>query len=101
METALVKNQQLLKKYFKCYTKHDLLSITKIRRFETKLGERLQVAAYPGDLERSLEESTARFVLLGIPEDVGVKANYGLGGTDTAWMPFLHSFLNIQSNDFL
>ena len=28
-------------------------------------------------------------------------ANYGTGGTDTAWLPFLSSFLNMQSNDFL
>jgi formiminoglutamase len=100
METALVKNQQLLKKYFKFYNKQDLLSLTKIRKFETKLGERIQVVSDKNDLEKSLKQSNAKFVLLGIPEDVGVKANYGLGGTDTAWIPFLSAFLNIQSNDF-
>ena len=36
-----------------------------------------------------------------IPEDFGVKANYGIGGADTAWLSFLNSFLNIQSNDYL
>jgi formiminoglutamase len=39
--------------------------------------------------------------LLGIPEDIGIKANGGIGGADSAWFPFLSSFLNIQSNDFL
>lgn len=101
MENTLVKNHELLKKHFHFYNKQDLLAITKIRRFETKLGERLQVVANVNDLEKSLEQSTAKFVLLGIPEDVGVKANYGLGGTDTAWTPFLNAFVNIQSNDFL
>lgn len=87
--------------HFKFYNKQDVLSVTKIRRFETKLGERVQVVKDAGNLEASLKNSSASFVLLGIPEDIGVKANYGVGGTDTAWMPFLQSFLNIQSNDFL
>lgn len=86
---------------FKFYDKRDVLSLTRIRRFETKLGERLQVIADPNALEASLQESSAAFVLLGIPEDIGVKANMGIGGTDSAWLAFLHSFLNIQSNDFL
>ncbi|HVZ25386.1 MAG TPA: arginase family protein, partial [Sediminibacterium sp.] len=87
--------------HFRFYQKKDVLSMTRIRRFETKLGERVQVIADPANLEASLRQSTAAFVLLGIPEDIGVKANMGIGGADTAWMPFLQSFLQIQSNDFL
>lgn len=87
--------------YFKCYTKYDILSITHIRRFETKLGERLQVIADTNNLEHSLEKSTAKFVLMGIPEDIGVKGNYGRGGSDSLWRPFIEAFVNIQSNDFL
>lgn len=83
------------------YNKQDILSQTRIRRFETKLGERIQVLADPNNLLASLQQSSARFVLLGIPEDIGVKANYGIGGADSAWLPFIQSFLNIQSNDFL
>lgn len=90
-----------IKRYFKFYNKQDVLSITRIRRFETKVGERLQVISNTVNLDEALSNSTARYVIVGIPEDIGVKANYGVGGTDTAWMPFLHSFLNIQSNDFL
>ncbi|HEX7846185.1 MAG TPA: arginase family protein [Chitinophagaceae bacterium] len=86
--------------HLKLYNKQDVLSLTKLRRFETKLGERLQVLHDVNDIERSLRESTAKFVLFGIPEDLGAKGNYGIGGTDTLWIPFLQSFLNIQSNDF-
>jgi formiminoglutamase len=39
-------------------------------------------------------------VIVGIPEDIGVKANLGVGGADSSWTSFLQSFLNIQSNDF-
>ncbi|GAC1439589.1 MAG: formimidoylglutamase [Sediminibacterium sp.] len=87
--------------HFKFYDKQDVLSLTRIRRYETKLGERIQVLAQAASLEAALQQSSAPFVLLGIPEDIGVKANLGIGGTDSAWVPFLQSFLNIQSNDFL
>jgi len=86
---------------FRFYNKEDVLTLTKIRRFETKLGERVQLPYSKEQFEKILKESTARFALFGIPEDIGVKANEGLGGADTAWFPFLTAFLNIQSNDFL
>lgn len=86
--------------HLKIYNKQDILSLVRLRRFETKLGERLQVLT-GGSLDMALAQSTARFVLLGIPEDIGAKGNYGIGGADTLWIPFLQSFLNIQSNDFL
>jgi formiminoglutamase len=37
-------------------------------------------------------------VLLGIPEDIGVRANYGNAGTSKAWEASLGSLLNIQQN---
>jgi len=87
--------------HLKIYTKQDVLSYTKIRRFETKLGERLQIISNPKDLEESLQKTSARYVIIGVPEDIGVRANLGVGGADTAWQSFLDAFLNIQSNDFL
>jgi formiminoglutamase len=87
--------------HLKTYTKQDVLSLIKIRRFETKLGERIQVIKDLLELEKSIAESSARYILFGIPEDLGAKGNWGIGGTDTLWIPFLQSFLNIQSNDFL
>jgi formiminoglutamase len=86
--------------HFKFYDKEDVLSLTRIRRFETKLGERIRVINDKDHLEQSLKLSAAKYVLFGVPEDIGVKANYGTGGTDSVWVPFLTSFLNIQSNDF-
>jgi formiminoglutamase len=87
--------------HLKIYNKQDILSLTKLRKFETKLGEVLLVANNAADIEQSLIQSPAKYVLVGIPEDIGVKANDCIGGTDSAWIPFLQSFLNIQSNDFL
>jgi formiminoglutamase len=56
---------------------------------------------HDSDWVEQLRQSPAKYVLLGIPEDIGVKGNYGIGGADTNWLSFLSSFLNIQSNDFL
>lgn len=38
----------------------------------------------------------ANYVLLGIPEDIGVRANMGRPGADASWKEFLGSFLNFQ-----
>ena len=88
-------------KHFKFYEKKDILHYTKVRKFETKLGERVNVIEDHTNLELSLQKSHAKFVVFGVCEDIGVKANYGVGGTSTAWHPFMTAFLNTQSNDFL
>jgi len=85
---------------FKRYDKKQILSRTHLRRYETKLGEIILCDA-AGDVEKVIAQTTAKYILFGIPEDIGVKANLGKGGADSAWFPFLESFLNIQSNDFL
>jgi len=85
--------------HFRTYTRHDVLNITRLRRYETKLGERIRVAEDPGAIAAFLESTPSRFILFGIPEDLGIRANYGVGGADTAWEPFLRSFVNIQSTD--
>lgn len=87
--------------HLKIYTKQDILSLTRIRRFETKLGERLLVVHDPEQITQALQETSAKYVLFGIPEDLGAKGNFGTGGADTLWIPFLQHFFNIQSNDFL
>ncbi|MFN3665699.1 MAG: hypothetical protein ACK4S0_06060, partial [Sediminibacterium sp.] len=86
--------------HLKIYNKQDILSVTRIRRFETKIGERIQVLQHAPDLETAIRQSSAPFVLIGIPEDIGVLANQGVGGCDSAWIAFLQAFLNTQSNDF-
>ncbi len=87
-------------KHFRVYSKQDVLSLTKPRRFETKVGERIHVIADKVDLFEEISVSSASYILFGISEDIGVRANEGKGGADSTWIPFLSSFLNIQSNDF-
>lgn len=87
--------------HFKIYTKQDILSRTKIRKFETKLGERVLVAEGGSDLAASIARSAAEYVVVGIPEDIGASANEAIRGAASAWASFLDNFLNIQSNEFL
>lgn len=87
--------------HFRLFSKSDILSLTRIRKFETKLGERIRFITNNAAWQDELKNSAAGYVLIGIPEDIGVRANLGRGGADTAWIPFLSAFLNIQSNDFL
>jgi formiminoglutamase len=86
-------------KHFTFYTKQDLLNQTRLRRYETKLGEKLRIVEDPQKLVESLADSSSRYVLFGIPESIGIQANFGIGGAETAWPSFLQSFVNIQSTD--
>src|SRR5690606_6764944 len=73
-----------------------LLSLTKIREGETKFGERIKTV----NQLSGLDSTTAKYVVFGIPEDIGVQANNGISGTKYAWKTALKSLLNIQSNSF-
>jgi formiminoglutamase len=86
-------------KHFRYYSKQDILNITHLRRYETKLGEKLRSPEAEKDLVAQLAASSAKFVVFGIPEDVGVRANHGIGGADSSWLPFVNSFVNVQSCD--
>lgn len=81
----------------KIYTRDRILSLTDIRTGETKLGERVEIVA---DLE-ALALTNCKFVLLGLPEDVGIQANFGVTGARTMWDAALRALLNIQSTEKL
>ena len=87
--------------HFRQYDKKDILALTHTRLFETKLGEMVCGSTASEDIETMIKNTTARYIIFGIAEDIGVKANLGKGGADSSWFSFLDSFLNIQSNDFL
>ncbi len=75
------------------YTEEDVLDHTPVREGETKLGQRVHTVS---SLQQ-LEQCPARFVLLGLPEDIGVRANLGTGGTQSAWIPALTAIMSMQS----
>eukprot|EP00727_Mastigamoeba_balamuthi_P008136 m51a1_g3943 hypothetical protein (349) ;mRNA; f:296574-297965 len=76
---------------------HSLDQYTTKRPNETKLGE--QMLTLPaGGLAAA---SGARFVVVGVSEDIGPRANFGRGGATSAWTPALTALCNVQSNAFL
>ena len=82
------------------FTLTDLTKITNHRSSEIKFGERIQTVPKEMDILEFLEASDAEFVLFGIPEDIGVRANLGRPGTASAWESTLKSIGNIQHNKF-
>lgn len=82
------------------FKKKDLNTLLRLREGETKLGQTVQFCINE-NWENNLLNSKAQFVIIGIPEDIGVRSNYGRGGAHTAYKPALESFLNQQDNLFL
>lgn len=81
---------------FKFYTTRDVEKLINKRKGETKFGEKVTFIQDPAELTGS----DARFVLFGIPEDIGVRANSGKAGTANAWSVCLRSLLNVQDNKY-
>lgn len=82
------------------FTVNDLAKVTNHRSGEIKFGEKMIVLPKDADKIKFLQESEAKYVLLGIPEDIGVRANYGRPGTASAWENAIKSIANIQHNRF-
>jgi formiminoglutamase len=81
--------------YLQSSEAQDLQSLISKRAGETKLGE--CCSFFQGNnMKDALSAFQGKFVIIGLPEDIGVRANGGIGGTQTAWLPFLKSFVNIQ-----
>lgn len=82
------------------FTINDLAKVTNHRSGEIKFGEKMIVIPPGVDKVNFLKESEAQYVLLGIPEDIGVRANYGRPGAASAWQCAIKSIANIQHNRF-
>jgi formiminoglutamase len=82
------------------FTVNDLAKVTNHRSGEIKFGEKMITIPKGVDRLEFLKESDAKYVLLGIPEDIGVRANYGRPGAASAWESAIKSIANIQHNRF-
>lgn len=82
------------------YDHFKINEVTRPRVGEIRLGEK--VKTIPSNQKQNWQQALAdmpeRYVLLGLPEDIGVRANLGRGGAYSAWQPALSTLLNIQSN---
>ncbi len=78
----------------------DLAKITNHRSGEIKFGEKMITIPKEANVESFLKASEAKYVLLGIPEDVGIRANNGRAGAASAWDCAIKNIANIQHNRF-
>ncbi len=82
------------------FTISDLAKITNHRSGEVKFGEKMLTIPKNADIIHYLKECDAKYVLLGIPEDIGIRANFGRPGAASAWESAIKSIANIQHNRF-
>ena len=82
------------------FTASDLAKITNHRSGEIKFGEKMVTIPKGTDLNSFIKTTEAKYVLLGIPEDIGIRANYGRPGAASAWESAIKSIANIQHNRF-
>ncbi|MFI0426486.1 MAG: formimidoylglutamase [Flavobacterium sp.] len=81
-------------------TPFELAKITSHRSGEIKFGEKIITVPKEVDVFDFMSTCEAKFVLIGIPEDIGVKANLGRTGTASAYDSALKNLVNIQHNKF-
>jgi len=82
------------------FTISDLAKVTNFRSGEIKFGEKMFTVPKDADPESFLKNCEAPYVLFGIPEDIGIRANYGRPGAASAWESAISSIANIQHNRF-
>lgn len=70
------------------------------RSGESKFGEHISMLPSISNIYEQLKNLDVSHVIIGLPEDVGVFANYGKSGTSKAWDAFIKVLVNIQSNEF-
>ncbi len=99
-ENSIFGSKKTLMENMILFTVSDLTKYTSHRSGEIKFGERIHTIANDADMWDSLKNDDAEFVLFGIPEDIGVRANYGRPGTALAWESAIKSIVNLQHNKF-
>ena len=82
------------------FDKTTLNELLNKRLGESKFGEHIQILTSIFNIYEQLVNLDVIYVIIGLPEDVGVIANYGKTGTSKAWDSTLKVLLNIQSNEF-
>lgn len=78
----------------------DLAKMTRHRSGEIRFGEKMLTVPKSADALAFMANCDADFVLFGIPEDIGIRANSGRPGAASAWQNALESIVNIQHNRF-
>lgn len=93
-----------MNKLLELFQESDLLNYQQRRDGETRLGECIRFADSTVPLPTALSKAKAdgcRYVLLGVPEDIGPRANLGNGGADAGFTALLSKLVNLQANNLV
>lgn len=74
------------------YDRENVLKRTSVRKHEVKIGEQIEVL----ESISAIKQTPAKYILFGIAEDIGIRANHGRRGASEAWEIALDTFLNLQ-----
>ncbi|HET7361119.1 MAG TPA: formimidoylglutamase [Salinimicrobium sp.] len=80
----------------KIYNAGSIQKFLSLRAGETKWGEKINFISALHELKKN----PSPFVIFGIPEDIGIRANHGNPGASKAWEACLPALLNVQENHF-
>ena len=87
-------------KQLKTYSNADVSQLFTIRANETKWGQNITFANSE-NWEEQIHSEKFDYVILGIAEDIGIRANYGRAGARYTFEKILSSLLSIQSNRYI
>ena len=88
-------------KSFHLITESQRAQLCTARAYDTKIGEKVKLCPRDTSWSQWIQATSAEVIILGLCEDIGVRANYGREGTAGIWSVFLHAFCNMQSNVWL
>ena len=80
------------------YSSSDLVSRTSIRAGEQRLGQ--VISAISPEHWANEDELPFKFVIVGVEEDFGVRANYGRGGAQESYQAFHPTSVIYRQIDF-
>ncbi|GAB1405571.1 MAG: arginase family protein [Lentimicrobiaceae bacterium] len=74
------------------FNKETIKALISFREGEEKLGETLRISQ-----DGNIDDFSGKFVILGISEDIGIRANFGIAGAASAYRSFVKSFVNVHN----
>ena len=84
---------------FVTYSNSTIQSLIDYREGEIKLGQKIQFLNSINTL--SSIDTGIEYLILGLPEDIGPRANCGNSGSLKSWDVFVSKFINTQANRFI
>jgi formiminoglutamase len=87
--------------------KLDIFNNSKLKKLlnkrsgESKFGEHVQILTNVSNIYEQLKNLDVTYVIIGLPEDVGIFANYGKPGAYATWDAVIKILVNIQNNKYI